>query len=61
MKLTHNNRLVVKPMFHFLNGRNISWIAFMEFFTNNTWSKCKMIFNIQMIALVFLCCGWAII
>ena len=48
--------LIVK----FLHNRGISLVAFMDDFTNQAKCRCKAIFQIHVIALVFMCCGWSI-
>ena len=35
-------------------------MAFMDDFTNQVKCRCKVIFQIHVIALVFMCCGWSI-
>ena len=51
---------MVKCILHFLCSKKISLTVFMDDFTNQTKCKCKAIFNIHVIALVFMCCGWSI-
>ena len=51
---------MVTPIIKFLCGRGISLTAFMDDFTNQARCRCKAIFQIHMIALVFMCCGWSI-
>merc|ERR1712082_296533 len=38
----------------------ISLTAFMENFTKQAKCRCKVIFQIHVKALVFMCCGWSI-
>ena len=52
--------LMVKPIVKFLRGRGISLTAYMDDFTNQARCRCKAIFEIHVIALVFMCCGWSI-
>ena len=56
LKLSYMVALFVK----FLCGRDISLMAFMDNFTNQGICRCKVIFQIHVIALVFMCCGWSI-
>ena len=51
---------MVKPIVTFLRGRGISLTAFMDDFTNQAGCRCKAIFQIHVIALVFMCCGWSV-
>ena len=51
---------MVKPIVSFLCGRGISLTAYMDDFTNQASCKCKAIFHVHMIVLVFMCCGWSI-
>ena len=51
---------MVKCILHFLCSKKISLTVFMDDFTNQTKCNCKPIFNIHVIALVFMCCGWSI-
>ena len=51
---------MVAPIIKFLCGRGISLMAFMDNFTNPARCRCKVIFQIHVIALVFMCCGWSI-
>ena len=51
---------MVAPIVKFLCGRGISLTAFMDDFTNQAKCRCKAIFQIHVIALVFMCCGWSI-
>ena len=51
---------MVTPIGIFLCSRGISLTAFMDNFTNQARCRCKAIFEIHMIALVFMCCGWSI-
>ena len=51
---------MVKPIVRFLRSRGISLTAYMDNFTNQASCRCKAIFHIHMIALVFMCCGWSI-
>ena len=51
---------IVAPIIKFLRGRGISLTAFMDDFTNQARCRCKAIFQIHVIALVFMCCGWSI-
>merc|ERR1712112_742066 len=44
----------------FLCGHGNSLTAFMDDFTNQARCQCRAIFNIHVIALVFMCCGWSI-
>ena len=50
----------VAPIVKFLRGRGISLTAYMDNFTNQARCRCKAIFEIHVIALVFMCCGWSI-
>ena len=43
-----------------LHGRGISLTAYMDDFTNQARCRGKLIFQIHVIALVFICCGWSI-
>ena len=45
---------MVAPIIKFLHSRGIS---FMDNFTNQVRFRCKAIFQINVIALVFMCCG----
>ena len=45
---------MVKPILCFLHGRGISLIALMDDFTNQQICKFKVIFEINMITLVFI-------
>ena len=51
---------MVKPILRFLRGHGISLMAFMDDFTNQARCRCRPIFQIHVIALVFMCCGWSI-
>ena len=51
---------MVAPIGKFLPDRGISLTAFRDNFTNQTICRCKAIFQIHVIALVFVCCGWLI-
>ena len=51
---------MVAPIVKFLRGRGISLTAFMDDFTNQTKCRCKVIFQIHVIALVFMYCDWFI-
>ena len=51
---------MVKPFVSFLRGRGISLTAYMDNFTNQASYRCKAIFHVHVIALVFMCCGWSI-
>ena len=51
---------MVKLIVSFLRGRCISLTAYMDNFTNQATCRCKAIFYIHVIALVFMCCGWSI-
>ena len=51
---------MVNPIVKFLHGRGISLTAFMDNFTNQAACRCKAIFEIHVIALVFMCCRWSI-
>ena len=51
---------MVAPIVRFLWGRGISVTAYMDDFTNQAKCRCKAIFQIHVIALVFMCCGWSI-
>ena len=51
---------MVAPIVKFFRGRGISLTAFMDNFTNQAKCRCKAIFQIHVIALVFMCCGWSI-
>ena len=55
-----NLTFIVAPILKFLRGRGISLTAFMDNFTNQARCRCKAIFQIHLIALVFRCCGWSI-
>ena len=48
---------MVAPIVKFLCGRGISLMAFMDDFTNQARCRCKVIFQIHVIALVFMCFG----
>ena len=52
--------LMVPPIIKFLCGSGISLMAYMDDFTNQAICRCKAIFQIHMIALVFMTCGWSI-
>ena len=49
---------MVKPIVRFLHRRGISLMAFMDDFANQARCRCKAIFQIHVMALVFMCCGW---
>ena len=51
---------MVAPIVKFLHGRGISLTAYMDDFTNQVRCRGKLIFQIHVIALVFICCGWSI-
>ena len=51
---------MVAPIVKFLHGRGISLTAYMDNFTNQARCRGKLIFQIHVIALVFICCGWSI-
>ena len=51
---------MAKPILCFLNGRGISLTALIANFTNQARCECKVIFEIHVIALVFICCGWSV-
>ena len=51
---------MVKPIVRFLRGRGISLTAYIGNFTNQASCRCKAIFHVHVIALVFMCCGWSI-
>merc|ERR1711895_49616 len=51
---------MVAPIVKFLRGRGISLTAFMVDFINQARCRCKVIFQIHVIALVFMCCDWSI-
>ena len=51
---------MMKPIVNFLCSRGLSLTAYMDNFTNQASCRCKVIFHIHMIALVFMCCGWSI-
>ena len=51
---------MVKPIVNFLRSRGVSLTAYMDNFTNQASYRCKEIFHIHVIALVFMCCGWSI-
>ena len=51
---------MVAPITKFLGGRGFSLMAFMDDFTNQVRCRCKAIFQINVIALIFMCCGWSI-
>ena len=46
--------LMVEPIIKFLQGRGISLMAYMDDFTNQAICRCKVIFHIHVIALVFM-------
>ena len=50
---------MVKTILSLICGKNIL-MAFMDNFTNQAKCRCKAIFQIHVIALVFTCCGWSI-
>ena len=49
---------MVAPIVKFLRSRGITLTAYMDNFINKARCKCKAIFQIHVIALVFMCCGW---
>ena len=51
---------MVKSILAFLRGKGFSLSGFMDDFINQAGCRCKMIFEINVIALVFMCCGWSI-
>ena len=51
---------MVKPIHGFLHGRVISLMAFIDNFTNQVRCRCKAIFHIHVIALVFMNCGLSV-
>ena len=51
---------MVATIFKFLHGRGVILMAFMYDFTNQARCRCKVIFQIHVIALVFMCCDWSI-
>ena len=51
---------MVAPIVKYLHSRGISLQAYMDDFTNQARCRCKVIFQIHVIALVFMCCGWLI-
>ena len=51
---------MVKSILVFLRGKGISLSGFMDDFINQAGCRCKTIFEINVIALVFMCCGWSI-
>ena len=51
---------MVAPIIKFLCGRGISLTVFIDDFTNQARCRCKVIFQIHVIALVFMCWGWSI-
>ena len=51
---------MVAPIVKFLHGRGISLMAFMDDFTNQARCRCKVFFQMHVIALVFMCCSWSI-
>ena len=51
---------MVKPIVNFLRGRVVSLTSYMDDFPNQASCRCKAIFHIHVIALVFMCCGWSI-
>ena len=51
---------MVKPIICFLHRRGISSKAYIKYYTNKTNYKCWAIFQIHVIVLVFMCCGWSI-
>ena len=46
--------------FKFFHCREISLTAFMDDFTNQAKCRCKAFFQIHVITLAFICCGWSI-
>ena len=53
-------KFMVKPILRFLRGHGISLMAFMDDFTIQAKYRFRAIFQIHVIALVFMCCGWSI-
>ena len=51
---------MVAPIDKFLHGRGISLTTYMDNFTDQARCRGKVIFQIHVIALVFMCCGWSI-
>ena len=51
---------ILAPIIYFLQGRDITLTAFMDDFTNQVKCRYKEIFQIHVIALVFMCCGRSI-
>ena len=51
---------MVAPIVKYLHSRGISLQAYMDDFTNQARCRCKAIFQIHVIALVFICYGWSI-
>ena len=52
--------MIVTSIVKFLCGSGISLMAYMDNFTNQAICGCKAIFEIHVIAMVFMCCGWSI-
>ena len=48
------------PIFKYFRGRGISVTEYMDNFTNQAICRCKAIFQIHVIALVFMTCSWSI-
>ena len=48
------------PVIKFFRVRGIKLSAFTDNFTNQEWCKCKVIFQVYVIVLVFMSCGWFI-
>ena len=51
---------MLKPIISFLCGKISSLTAYIEDFTNQAKCECKVIYEIRMIALVFMCCNWSV-
>ena len=51
---------MVAPIVKYLHSRGISLQAYMDDFTNQARCRCKAIFQIHVIALMFICYGWSI-
>ena len=52
-----NSAYIVVPIVKFLHSRGISLTAYMEDFTNQAQCRCKVIFETDKIALIFMSCG----
>ena len=51
---------MVKPILCFVHSKNISLMSFMDDNTNEVKCDYKVIFEIHVKALVFMCFGWSI-